>query len=171
MNERRDRPKRPAVEVEEVELPGIGVRFDFVTQRGRRVGVVAHRSGRRDLLVYDPGDPDACRESVTLANEEADALAEVLGAPRIVERLAALHEQMGGLLSEQVTVAPGSPYDGRTLGDTRARTRTGASIVAVLRGTEMIASPGPDFMFKGGDRVVVVGTRDGVEGVSDILSS
>jgi TrkA domain protein len=171
MSTRETRPEKAeeAIRIEQVELPGVGVRYDFLTHRGRRVGVIAHRSGRRDLLVYDPRDPDACSETVTLSSEEADAIAELLGAPRIVERLAALHEQVAGLLSEQVTIEPGSPFDGRTLGETQARTRTGASVVAVLRGDQVIASPGPDFPFRAGDEAVVVGTREGIEGVAQIL--
>ena len=158
------------IRVEEVDLPGVGLRHDFVTHRGRRVGVISHRSGRRELLVYDLRDPDACSETVLLNVEEADTLSELLGAPRILERLAALHEQVATLVSEQLTVEVGSPYEGRTLGDTQARTLTGASVVAVLRGGEVVASPGPDFRFQAGDGVVVVGTREGVEGVAQILS-
>jgi TrkA domain protein len=158
------------LQVEEVRLPGIGVRFDFVTHKGRRVGVVSHRSGRRELIVYDVDDPDACRDTVTLSTEEADALAELLGGPRVIERLAALQEQLVGLVSEQITLAPGSPFVGRTLGDTAARTRTGASVIAVLRGNELIPSPAPDFRFQSADGVVVVGTADGVEKVAQILS-
>jgi TrkA domain protein len=151
------------IRVEEVDLPGVGLRHDFVTHRGRRVGVISHRSGRRELLVYDLRDPDACSETVLLNVEEADTLSELLGAPRILERLAALHEQVATLVSEQLTVEVGSPYEGKTLGDTQARTLTGASVVAVLRGGEVVASPGPDFRFQAGD-------GEGVEGVAQILS-
>ncbi len=158
-----------AVEVEETVLPGVGLRHDFLTRQGRRVGVVSHRTGRRDLLVYDPNDPDACREDIPLSTEESDTLAELLGAPRIVEKLAAMQEKVAGVISEQSAIAAGSPYVGRTLGDTQARTRTGASIVAVLRRDQVIASPSPDFRFEAGDRVVVVGTREGVDGVAHIL--
>lgn len=56
-----------------------------------------------------------------------------------VER-AAQGLEVPGLASGQVEVWTGSAYDGRPLGDTRARTRTGASIVAVVRGEEVIAS-------------------------------
>jgi TrkA domain protein len=158
------------LQVEEVPLPGIGVRFDLVTHRGRRVGVVTHRSGRRELVIDDLDDPDACGATVMLTSEEADALADLLGAPRVIERLAALHEQLAGLVSEQVTVAAGSPFVGRTLGDTAARTRTGASVIAILRGSEVIPSPAPDFRFQAGDGVVVVGTAEGVEKVAQIIT-
>ena len=58
----------------------------------------------------------------------------------------------------------------RKLGDTKARTRTSASIVAVLREGEVIVSPLPSFRFAAGDVVVVVGTRRGLDGVSAILA-
>ena len=38
------------VAVSETKLPGVGVRHDFLTDTGRRVGVVAHRDGKRDLV-------------------------------------------------------------------------------------------------------------------------
>ncbi len=167
----RQLPGEGGLRVDEVRLPGIGLRHDFQTHGGRRIGVVSHRTGQRDLLVYDRHDPDRCSESIPLRSEEADALAEILGAPRIVERLAALHEQVAGLASEEIGVAAGSPYDNRTLGDTQARTRTGASIVAVLRDEQVLPSPGPDFRFQGGDRVVVVGTREGIEAVGRIFTA
>lgn len=53
-----------AVQIEETALPGIGLRHALLTSSGRRVGVVAHRSGRRDLVIFAIADPDACREVV-----------------------------------------------------------------------------------------------------------
>lgn len=158
-----------AVQVEETRLPGIGLRHDFVTASGRRIGVVSHRTGRRDFLVYDEADPDASREVVQLTGEEADALAEFLGAPRVIERLGVLNEQVEGLVTEQLPIQPESRYAGRTLGETETRTRTGASIVAVLREGAPIVSPGPDFRFAAGDTLLVVGTAEGVAGVTEIL--
>jgi TrkA domain protein len=84
-----------AVQVQETRLPGVGVRRDLLTESGRRVGVVFHRDGRRELALYDRDDPDACRDSLVLTAEEADTLAELLGAPRIVERLEGLPSPPG----------------------------------------------------------------------------
>lgn len=157
------------MDVEETALPGIGLRHDFVTRSGRRLGVVTRHDGRRDLVIYDAKDPDASRESVTLTPEEGDVLSELLGAPHIVRRLADLSQAFAGLVGEQIRIAPGSPYAGRQLGDTQARTRTGASIVAVVRDHEVHASPRPDFRFQAGDVVVVVGTPENTAAVGRLL--
>jgi TrkA domain protein len=159
------------VEVEQTALPGIGLRHEFVTQAGRRIGVVSHRTGRRDLIVYDRLDPDRACEAIKLNDEESDALAELLGAPRIVQRLNALHREVEGLVSEQLPIAPGTPYAGRPMGDARVRTRTGTSIVAVVRAGQVIASPGPEFVLEAGDVVVVVGSSEGTEAVAEIMAN
>jgi TrkA domain protein len=57
------------------------------------------------------------------------------------------------------------------LGHTRARTRTGVSIVAVLRERNVIPSPGPGFVFEAGDVLVVVGTRTGLDNLTSILAN
>jgi TrkA domain protein len=74
------------MDVEQFALPGIGLRFEITTKAGRRIGVVSHRSGLRELVIYDPDDLDACSEAIVLEDEESDALAELLGAARFVER-------------------------------------------------------------------------------------
>jgi K+/H+ antiporter YhaU regulatory subunit KhtT len=136
------------VRVEQTTLPGIGVRHDLITSSGRRIGVVSHRNGRRDLVLYDDDDPDACRADIPLTDDEAEALADILGASLMLGQLSGLRQQAAGLLTEQISIPAGSPYVGRRLGDTKARTRTSASIVAVLREREVIASPDPTFRFE-----------------------
>jgi TrkA domain protein len=142
----------------------------MITEHGRRVGVVSHRNGRRDLVLYSVDDPDACVASIPLTDDEAEALADFLGASLMLSQLAGLRQQAAGLYTEQVPIQPSSPYVGRKLGDTRIRTRTSASIVAVLREREVIPSPQPSFVFAPGDVVVVVGTRRGLDGVTKILA-
>jgi TrkA domain protein len=158
------------VDVERTTLPGIGLRHTFTSERGRQVAVISHRSGRRDLVIYSRADPDTPSETVSLSRDEADGLAELLGTSRVQERLAELGRQVDGLTSEQIAIVAGSPYAGRPLGETRARTRTGASIVAVVREGGVMASPRPDFLFRDGDIVVVVGTADGTAAVAEILA-
>ncbi|MFJ2033113.1 cation:proton antiporter regulatory subunit [Streptosporangium sp. NPDC087985] len=159
------------MEVEQTALPGIGLRHEFTTRSGRRIGIVSHRTGRRDLVIYDPDDPDRVCETVKLNDEEADALCELLGAPRIVQRLNALHREVEGLVSLQFPIPPDTPYTGRPMGDARVRTRTGASIVAVVRAGQVFASPGPEFVFSNDDVVVVVGSPESTAAAADILTN
>lgn len=158
------------MEIEQTSLPGIGLKHEFTTHTGRRIGVVSHRTGRRDLIIYDKYDQDSACENIHLNDDEADALVELLGAPRIVQRLNDLHREVEGLVSLQLPITPRSPYDGRTLGDARVRTRTGASVVAVVRAGQVHASPTPDFRFLAGDVVVVVGDEENTAAVADILA-
>ncbi|MEU0337478.1 cation:proton antiporter regulatory subunit [Streptomyces bobili] len=157
------------MDVNEVLLPGVGLRYEFVNHEGDRIGVVAQRSGDFELVVYPGDDPDEARPVFRLTIQEADTLAEILGAPRIAERFADLTREVPGLSAGQVEVRHGSPYAGRALGDTRARTRTGASIVAVVRSEDVIASPQPGQTLVAGDVLVVIGTHEGIAGVQRII--
>ena len=65
-------------DIEQTQLPGVGTRYDFVTQQGDRVGVIVHDSGERELLVYEADDPDAAR-GLRLAEEDLVRLGEILG--------------------------------------------------------------------------------------------
>ena len=79
-------------------------------------------------------------------------------------------DEVEGLVTEQITLGDRSPFVNQTLGDTAARSRTGASIVAVVRDRQVFASPRPDFRFGAGDVVVVVGTAEGTSAVAQILT-
>lgn len=155
--------------VEVTPLPGIGTRQDFVIRSGRRVGVVTYRDGKLELIVSKLDDPDACASSIPLTMDEAGALANLLGAPQLVAQLSEQQRDVTGVGTRQLPLSHGSPFEGRTLGDTAIRTRTGASVVAVVRAGAVHPSPNPDFVFAGGDLVVTVGTTDGLERAADIL--
>jgi TrkA domain protein len=157
------------VDLEETKLPGVGLRHDFTTARGRRIGVISTRGGERELLVYSQDDPDACHAVVDLDGDEAEVLAELLGQPRVIERLARLREQIEGLATEGIYLEDGSPYVGRTLADAAIRSRTGASVVALVRNGEVTPSPAPSQEFRSGDKIVVVGTQEGVRATAELL--
>ena len=158
------------MEIHETPLPGVGIRHDFTTQDGRRIGVITRHGGRRNIVVYDRDDPDASREMARLEPEEAETLADLLGAPRITAALEDLQERIEGLAIDWLALRKGSPFVDRPMGDTQARTRTGVSIVAIIRDEKPNPSPGPDYVFRAGDVLVVVGTPEGVAALSAILA-
>ncbi len=56
----------------------------------------------------------------------------------------------------------GSPFAGRPLGDTRARTLTGCSVVAIVRGSDVVPSPGPEDLLRARDVLVAIGSPEGL---------
>ena len=158
------------MEIFEVKLPGVGVRYEFVTQSGIRIGVLVRRDGERDLLVYESEDEDTCSATVELLPEETSAIVELLGGSKVTEKLSDLRHDVEGLSIEWVTLRDDSPLANKTIGDGEIRTRSGASIVAVLRGTSSIPGPGPDFQFEVGDVALVVGSVDGVRVAEKLIS-
>lgn len=150
------------VELDETLLPGIGVRYGLTTNAGDRLAVVVQREGGAEIAVFDRRDPDRARGVIRLDADETGALAELLGAPRLTQRFVDLSREVPGLESARFTVRPGSPFEGRPLGDTRARTLTGCSIVALVRETDVVPSPGPADLLHAGDVLVAIGSAAGL---------
>jgi TrkA domain protein len=149
-------------DVRETKLPGVGVRHEFTTEDGTDVGVLVYHDGRREIVVYDTDDPDACTTLVTLSAEDTRTVAELLGASRVTEAVSAVQQEIEGLAIEWIEITPSSPAAGMTIGAGMYRTRTGSSIVAVIRDGESVPAPGPDFSLVAGDVVVAVGTIEGL---------
>lgn len=59
-----------------------------------------------------------------------------------------------------VGLAAESPFDGRTLGELRIRTTTGASVVGIIRDGTLVANPDGQERLEKGDLVAVLGTRE-----------
>jgi CPA2 family monovalent cation:H+ antiporter-2 len=62
--------------------------------------------------------------------------------------------------TEWLHLPENSPIVGETIGEVRIRSKTGASVVAIVRGDEALPNPGPEVTFEAGDVVGVLGTPD-----------
>lgn len=157
----------PAPRISATPLPGIGVQYHLNTREDRHISVVAHRDGTRTVNIYEADDPDASAHSLHLTGPESasliDALMPAHHSPNV------LHTTDLGLVAERIELSTHAHWNGRLLGETRMRTDTGASIVAVLRRSAAIPSPAPDFRLAGGDTLIVIGTREGIEAAAAIL--
>ncbi len=156
-------------EIKEVRLPDVGIRYEFETEDGKLVEVVSHRSGRREIYVASPHDPDEFQRVLALSQSDARTMAELLGATRVAERLDELQQQVEGLVIDWLPVRDDSAYAGQTIGDARIRSRTGVSVVAVVRGDQAVPAPSPQTPIQSGDYLVVVGTARGIEQVVELL--
>lgn len=157
-------------EIQETLLPGVGVRHELTTAGGERLALLTHRTGRRELAIFDRDDPDVCHTVLHLSGEDTAALGELLGASHVSETVRRV-QQLEGVAMEWLTVAPTSPAAGGTIDDGQFRTTTGASIVAIIRGDTTIPAPGPEDRLEAGDVVVAVGTPAGLERLGSMLGS
>lgn len=156
-------------EVTESELPGFGVRYEFSTADDRQLGVIVHKSGQRDLLVYDEDDPDRCTETIALDPESSQLLTELLGGSKVTRRLGEMQQEVEGLVIEWIPIEADHPSVGRSIGELEIRTKTGVSVVAIVHDDHAQPAPGPEQELHGGDVIVAVGTKAGIEQVRTLL--
>ena len=157
-------------EVRETQLPGVGVKHDFTTSDGRDVGVPVHRDGRREIVVYDADDPDRCSVQVSFEAADTRTLAELLRTSQVNTAVHAVQQEIEGLAIEWLTVDPSSPTASSTIGDGAFRTRTGVSVVAVIRDETPFPAPEPYFAPPGEDDHVSDGTTDGLARMYDLIA-
>ncbi len=158
-------------EVRETMLPGVGVRHVFTSEEGRDVGVIVHHDGRREFLLYSAKDPDACAQLFTLSEGDTTTLAEILGVSVINEVVSEVRHELGDVALEWVEIDDHHCAVGTSIGDGAYRSKTGASIIAVIRNGRPIPEPGPDFQLFAGDIAIIVGAHDELNDLRSALCS
>lgn len=156
-------------EIEETVLPGVGVRFSFMTDEGERVSVLHHHSGRREVFVGRRDDPDASRQLLDLDEGDSLTLSELLGGTRVIEDIGKIRQMVRDVALDWVPVDEASPAAGRTIVDLDVRNRTGVVVVAVMRGGDALPAPGPDFQLEAGDTVIIAGAAESCDRAQDVL--
>ncbi|MEU9508738.1 TrkA C-terminal domain-containing protein [Micromonospora sp. NPDC048170] len=156
------------MQIERVPLPGIGVGYTMHTSEGQVLGVVCHRNGRRDVVVYAPGDPDTVERSVTLSPAEAQEMAELLHPIATIDHVTHLERHREAISVAELPVPAASPYDGRTLAEAVARTQ-GVSVIAVIRDGHTLTAPGSGHVLAHGDVLIAAGGQQGIGELSRAL--
>lgn len=156
-------------EIEETQLPGVGVRYSFTASSDAHVSVLHHHSGRRQVFVGDPDDPDASRLVLELDDDDSRVLAELLGASKVIREIDRLQQSVAGLSIEWLRIPAGTMATGRSIGDLEVRSSTGVTVVAALRAGEALPVPGPEFVIRGGDTLVVMGRPDAIRRADALL--
>ncbi|QKY20026.1 potassium transporter TrkA [Halolamina sp. CBA1230] len=146
--------------VYETDLPGVGRKFDLELDAGGVASVVVHHDGRCEL--YRRADRDAGGEKLlNLNSEEANKLGSILeGAYFESVNVDELSVPLGDAIIEWVEVGEGSALDGTTLAESEIKGETGATVIAVQRGSETVSNPDADFELAGGDLLVAIGTHE-----------
>lgn len=156
----------------ESDLPGVGKKFEVELEGEERLVIVTHNTGKREVFLKS--DPDADSDKLF---ELPDRLARTVGT--ILEGAyfqPVQSDRVETMLSEETfiewyNVADDADIAGQTLEDARIRQRTGVSIVAIQRGEDVFAPPGPETVIEVGDTLVVVGEREDCTEFETLLGS
>jgi len=112
--------------------------------------------GRQALIHMGFGAVEIQRFSDSVRRE----LYAPISNPEGDENLAHLHRAARMIESDWIELPDKCDILGRTIGDLHIRGRTGASIVALVRGDEVVTNPGPDLELAPGDTLSVLGTTE-----------
>lgn len=147
------------MEIRESDLPGVGKKYSAETAAGDRLVLVIHHDGSRELFRFGRDDPDRPESVIPLTDEEAHRIGALLAGTYFqpVSEKAVL-EVMEGLHLRWFPVGPGSFFDGHSIGELKIRSRTGASVIAILRADAHLPNPSPDEVLREGDTVLALGT-------------
>lgn len=144
----------------EVDLPGVGKKYSLTLEEGQTLTLIIHNTGKREIYILEEEEEQpTC--VIMLSEDEAKELGFLLAGttyqPVAPEKMEMFMREM---VMEWVKVGKNSRVAGKKIADSQIRKKTGASVVAIIRGKEMIVSPDPyEEELREGDTVVVIGTR------------
>lgn len=154
------------------DLPGIGKRYSFVTAEGDNIVMILHQNGIREIYHFKESDEDEPDFTIRMTDEEARQIGTILlGAdyqPVTDERMEML---LKNIRIEWVQVTATSELVNKKIIDSRIRSKTGATIIAIQRGKEMIGSPDVNEVILQGDVLMVVGNRQQTRSLDSLCKS
>jgi len=158
--------------IKEIDLPGIGKKFQLLTRSGDKIVVVVHDDGRREIYHYYLEDPDTSISMVTLDDEESRVIAAIIGGmtyrPKTLETV---DVAFGDMLIEWYKLEPEAYAIGKTIGNMCIRKATGGTVIAIVEHDQSkIVNPGPEAAFQNGATVVILGEKNQVKACKYLLS-
>lgn len=152
--------------IREIELPGIGKKFEMVTQSNEKVVVIIHHDGTREIYYYDADDHEEVLSNITMNDEEARQMAGILGGmnykPKELEKIEVTLAEEFAIRWHKVE--HGAKAEGRKIGEIGIRHSYGIMIIAIIKKdkTKML-NPGPESIIEEGDTLVISGEKKNIK--------
>ncbi|MCD9022883.1 cation:proton antiporter regulatory subunit [Cohnella silvisoli] len=149
------------------DLPGVGKRISMTTANQNQIVLIVHHTGLRELYFMDDEDEEECKVGFSLSADETRELgAQLLGATYQPMDLDQMKMFKNKIMIEWVEVKAESRLAGKTIRESKIRTKTGASIIGIVRGPDVIAVPEVDLVLNVGDTLMLLGRSDQIEKLS-----
>lgn len=152
------------MQIKMADLPGIGKKLSFITAEHKKLVLIIHHSGKRELYFFNDADEDEADFSMDLTSSDTRELAaQLLGATYQPVDLDTMKVMKNKLVMEWVDLTKHSPITGQTIKEAQVRKRTGATIIAIVRGDDLIVSPEVDAQLKEGDTLMAAGKSEQIQ--------
>ncbi len=153
-----------AMSLRSLNLPGIGTKYEFQTDKGDTVAIFFTKTGTIQMYTLQKGCNTPSAAEMTPV--EARRLGNILTGAIIEADQESVEIAFSALADLRVTIhsflIPKS-IAGRTLEDLQIRAKTGATVIAVCRHDMNIINPAPSFVFETGDAALVIGESDQIK--------
>lgn len=150
----------------------MGHKFQIETVSGDRLTIVINDDGRRELYHFAANDANRVASVVTLQDSEARQVAGIIGGLTYVPKaLPSAELLLDDLVLEWFAIPRGAYATGKTIRDLAVRTKTGASIVSIIRdGKTNILNPEADTLLEAGTTLIVAGDRRTIGALKALLT-
>ncbi|WP_254544632.1 cation:proton antiporter regulatory subunit [Halomarina pelagica] len=143
----------------EADVPGVGKRYEVETGDTERFVVIVHHDGKREIFRRDHPDADAEKLFEFPAGVSREIVTALQGVDFQPLDLDDVDMPLGNAIMEWVEIPDDSPLAGETIQAAQLRQKTGATVAAIQREDDTLASPKADTVLQPGDILVVIGTR------------
>ncbi|MDY0393163.1 cation:proton antiporter regulatory subunit [Virgibacillus halophilus] len=151
------------------QLPGIGQKISMHTSEDDMLVIIVHHTGKREMYFFDDADSDEADFALDLTPDETRELAaQLLGAtyqPADVDKLRMFKKQ---IIIDYIKLKEGSSLVDKTIEESDIRNKTGATIIGIVQGEDIIAIPEPDTVLQAGDILMSIGKDEQISTLTDI---
>ncbi|MBM7570924.1 cation:proton antiporter regulatory subunit [Aquibacillus albus] len=145
------------------QLPGIGQKISLKTAEDSMLVVIVHHTGKRELYFFEDADSDEADFAMDLTPDETRELgAQLLGAtyqPVNAEQLQMFKKQ---IVVDYITLTEKSILSNKSMEESEIRNKTGANVIGIVQGDDMIAIPEVSRKLLPGDVLMAIGKKEQV---------
>lgn len=152
-------------EIFEAELPGVGKKYTLRLDENRTLDIVVHEDGRREVCYEEAGSEPVV---ISLTDEQARKMGLILAGAYFKPAPA---EALSSVLAGRVKIewVRAGKAAGKTIGELDIRRRTGASVIAIVRGDTTLPNPSADTEIKEGDVLIAAGTLEEIQKLKELV--
>jgi len=147
--------------LQSLNLPGVGTKYEFVTEKGDTVAIFFTKTGVIQMYTRQQGCNTPSAAEMTPV--EARRLGNILTGAIIEADQESVEVAFSALAALRITlhayIIPES-IAGKTIENLQIRTKTGATVIAISRHEKNIINPPASFVFETGDAALVIGETD-----------